>query len=90
MASAAKRDVNRRGRPRLPEDQRAADTIQLRVTRRRKASYKRAARRARKTLTAWATHHLDRAAGQERGSPPGSVQASGLARGSSPGARCGA
>src|SRR5581483_5598577 len=64
--------MNTRGRPRLPEDQRAAETIQLRVTRRRKRGYTRAARRARKTLTAWATHHLDKAAGLGvRGSSPG-------------------
>lgn len=54
-------DAPRRGRPELPEGQRADSQIQLRVTRERKAAYVRAAKGA--TLAAWCFANLDKAAG---------------------------
>lgn len=52
-----------RGRPPLPDSERADSQIQLRVTRKRKAAYVRAANRKKQTLAAWAFDHLDRASG---------------------------
>lgn len=52
-----------RGRPPLPDSERADSQIQLRVTRRRKAAYVRAANKQGLTLAAWTFENLDRAAG---------------------------
>lgn len=50
-----------RGRKPLPEAERASSYVMLRVTRRRKAAYVRAAKG--QTLAGWACAQLDRAAG---------------------------
>ena len=50
-----------RGRPPLPDSERADAQIQLRVTRRRKAAYVRAAKGA--TLAAWMFRVCDEASG---------------------------
>lgn len=52
-----------RGRPPLPDSERADSQIQLRVTRARKSAYVRAANRKKQTLAAWAFDALDREAG---------------------------
>ncbi len=56
-----------RGRPPLPDSERADSQIQLRVTKARKKAYVRAAREERVdengTLAAWVFEHLDRASG---------------------------
>lgn len=51
------------GRPPLPDDQRADSLIQLRVTRRRKSAYVRAANRQKQTLSGWCFEALDRESG---------------------------
>jgi hypothetical protein len=50
----------KRGRPPLPESERANSYVMLRVTQRRKSAYKRAANGA--TLAGWAIAKLDQAA----------------------------
>lgn len=55
--------TGQRGRPPLSDSERADSQIQLRVTRRRKSAYVRAANRAKQTLVGWAFAHLDRASG---------------------------
>lgn len=54
-----------RGRPPLPDSERADSQIQLRVTRKRKTAYVRAANRKKQTLAAWAFDALDREAGYD-------------------------
>jgi hypothetical protein len=49
-----------RGRPPLPDSERADTQIQLRVTRQRKAAYVRAANRKQQTLAAWAFSAMDK------------------------------
>lgn len=56
-------DKTSRGRPPLPDSERADSQIQLRVTRKRKGAYVRAANKGKQTLAAWAFEHLDRASG---------------------------
>ena len=56
-------DTPKMGRPPLPDDQRADAWVQLRVTRRRKSAYVRAASKKKQTLAAWCFEHLDKAAG---------------------------
>jgi len=51
------------GRPPLPPGEAATSQIQLRVTRRRKSAYVRAANRKRQTLAGWCFAHLDRESG---------------------------
>ncbi len=59
------------GRPPLPDSERADSQIQLRVTRKRKAAYVRAASKKKQTLAAWCFQALDREAGyKETGRPP--------------------
>jgi hypothetical protein len=53
------------GRPPLPASARADSQIQLRVTRRRKSAYVRAANQTKSTLAAWCFTHLDRASGHK-------------------------
>ena len=52
-----------RGRPPLPDSERADSQIQLRVTRKRKTAYVRAANRKKQTLAAWAFDALDQKSG---------------------------
>jgi hypothetical protein len=54
---------NRIGRPPLPDSERADSQIQLRVTRKRKAAYVRAASKKGQTLAAWCFEGLDRQSG---------------------------
>ena len=56
-------EQSRRGRPPLPDSERADSQIQLRVTRKQKAAYVRAASRKKQTLAAWAFDALDRESG---------------------------
>lgn len=58
-----KKEEPRAGRPVLPDDQRADSQIQLRVTRKRKAAYVRAANARAQTLARWCFAALDREAG---------------------------
>jgi hypothetical protein len=51
------------GRPPLPDGERADSQIQLRVTRKRKAAYVRAAGQKNQTLAAWCFESLDRESG---------------------------
>ena len=51
------------GRPPLPKGQAAESQIQLRVTRKRKAAYVRAASKKKQTLAAWCFEALDRQSG---------------------------
>lgn len=51
------------GRPPLPDSERADSQIQLRVTRKRKGAYVRAASRKKQTLAAWCLEALDRETG---------------------------
>jgi len=51
------------GRPPMPEGERADSQIQLRVTRKRKAAYVRAASKKKQTLAAWCFEALDRQSG---------------------------
>ncbi len=51
------------GRPPLTNSARASSQIQLRVTRKRKSAYVRAANQTKQTLAGWAFEHLDRASG---------------------------
>lgn len=55
------------GRPPLPASERADSQIQLRVTRKRKASYVRAASKRKQTLAAWCFEALDRESGYVEG-----------------------
>jgi hypothetical protein len=57
--------ANPLGRPPLPDSERADSQIQLRVTRRRKAAYVRAANIKKETLAAWCFTHLDKASGHK-------------------------
>lgn len=54
---------NKPGRPTLPDNQRADSQIQLRVSRKRKAAYIRAAKPG--TLAGWCFRNLDQASGFE-------------------------
>ncbi len=54
-----------RGRPPLPPGDRADSQIQLRVQRRRKAAYVRAASSRKLTLAAWCFSALDRESGYQ-------------------------
>jgi hypothetical protein len=47
----------------MPEGERADSQIQLRVTRKRKAAYVRAASKKKQTLAAWCFEALDRQSG---------------------------
>jgi len=51
------------GRPTLPKGEGADSHIQLRVTRKRKTAYVRAASKKKQTLAAWCFEALDREAG---------------------------
>jgi hypothetical protein len=51
------------GRPPLPASERADSQIQLRVTRKRKTAYVRAASKKKQTLAAWCFEVLDRQSG---------------------------
>lgn len=53
------------GRPPLPAADRAESQIHLRVTRKRKTAYVRAASKGKETLAAWCFRALDREAGYE-------------------------
>ncbi len=53
------------GRPPLPDKDRADSQIQLRVTRKRKGAYVRAAGKRKQTLAAWAFEALDRESGYQ-------------------------
>jgi uncharacterized protein (DUF1778 family) len=55
------------GRPPLPASERADSQIQLRVTRKRKCAYVRAASKRKQTLAAWCFEALDREAGYVEG-----------------------
>lgn len=57
------RDTPKRGRPVLPEDEKATSNIHLRATAKRKGAYVRAANKKRQTLVDWSFEHLDAAAG---------------------------
>lgn len=61
---AGKNNETLRGRPPLPDSERADAQIQLRVTSKRKASYVRAANRKKQTLAAWMFEVCDAAAVQ--------------------------
>lgn len=52
-----------RGRPPLPDSERADSQIQLRVTRKRKGAYVRAANKGKQTLAAWMFRVCDAASG---------------------------
>jgi len=54
---------NKIGRPPLPAGERADSQIQLRVTRKRKGAYVRAATKKKQTLAAWCFEALDRESG---------------------------
>ena len=54
---------NKMGRPPLPRGEAADSQIQLRVTRKRKAAYVRAASKKGQTLAAWCFEGLDRQSG---------------------------
>jgi hypothetical protein len=54
-----------RGRPALPDDQKASSHIHLRSTAKRKAAYVRAAQKNKQTLADWSFEHLDAASGFE-------------------------
>lgn len=54
---------NTRGRPPLPDEQKARSNIHFRVTTKRKAAYVRAAQQKGSTLVAWSIAHLDEASG---------------------------
>ncbi len=62
MKTEPKTEPNPVGRPPLPDNARADSQIQLRVTRRRKAAYVRAANKIKTTLSNWCFTHLDAAA----------------------------
>lgn len=55
------------GRRPLPKGQAAESHIQLRVTRKRKAAYVRAASRKKQTLAAWCFEALDKESGYVEG-----------------------
>jgi hypothetical protein len=55
------------GRPPLPDGERADSQIQLRVTRKRKGAYVRAANKQKQTLAAWCFKALDKEAGHLEG-----------------------
>ncbi len=55
------------GRPPLPANERADSQIQLRVTRKRKGAYVRAANKQKQTLAAWCFKALDKEAGHLEG-----------------------
>ncbi len=55
------------GRPPLPASERADSQIQLRVTRKRKGAYVRAASKKKQTLAAWCFEALDRESGYVEG-----------------------
>jgi hypothetical protein len=55
------------GRPPLPASERADSQIQLRVTRKRKGAYVRAASRKKQTLAAWCFESLDKESGYSEG-----------------------
>jgi hypothetical protein len=55
------------GRPPLPESERAESQIQLRVTRKRKGAYVRAANKKKQTLAAWCFGALDKESGYSEG-----------------------
>ena len=62
-----KHTPQRTGRPPLPPEERADSQIQLRVSRRRKSAYVRAASKTRQTLAAWCFAALDRESGYDPG-----------------------
>ena len=55
------------GRPPLPDSERADSQIQLRVTRKRKGAYVRAASKKKQTLAAWCFEALDKESGYVEG-----------------------
>lgn len=55
------------GRPPLPDSERADSQIQLRVTRKRKGAYVRAASKKKQTLAAWCFDALDKESGYVEG-----------------------
>ena len=55
------------GRPPLPKGQAADSQIQLRVTRKRKGAYVRAASKKKQTLAAWCFEALDKESGCSEG-----------------------
>lgn len=55
------------GRPALPDSERADSQIQLRVTRKRKGAYVRAATTKKQTLAAWSFKALDKESGYVEG-----------------------
>lgn len=56
-------DSPKRGRPALPDSEKASSHIHLRATAKRKGAYVRAANKKRQTLVDWSFEHLDAAAG---------------------------
>ena len=55
------------GRPPVPDSERADSQIQLRVTRKRKGAYVRAASKKKETLAAWCFAALDKESGYVEG-----------------------
>ena len=58
---------NNMGRPPLPHGEAADSQIQLRVTRKRKSAYVRAANKKKQTLAAWCFEALDKESGYSEG-----------------------
>lgn len=59
--------TDKMGRPPLPKGQAADSQIQLRVTRKRKGAYVRAASKKKQTLAAWCFEALDKESGYLEG-----------------------
>ena len=62
-----KKEAPQIGRPPLPASERADSQIQLRVTRKRKGAYVRAATKKKQTLAAWCFEALDKESGYLEG-----------------------